>query len=71
MPSTRQGRVTLIIYLGLVFVGILTLQPEQKGVFLSLAGLLTLIFIVICWIKGEPPHWCWGDKNNAQRYQDK
>ena len=67
MPSTRQRWLTLIVYLGLVIVGAFTFLPEQKGVFLSLTGLLTLIFITICWVKGEPPRWRWGDDNNDQR----
>ncbi len=65
MPSTWQGWVTLIVYLGLVTAGAFTFLPEQMFVYLLMIALLTLIFIAICWVKGEPPRWRWGDDNNA------
>jgi len=33
---------------------------ERLTAFLVSVHTLTLLLIVICWIKGEPPRWRWG-----------
>ena len=66
LPSVWQGWVTLIIYIGLIAAGAFIFQPgEELDLYISLTVVLTLILLVICWIKGEPPRWRWGDDKNA------
>ena len=65
LPSTWQGWVTVIIYMGSVMVGAFIFAREQKFLFISLTAILSLIFIVVCWIKGEPPRWRWGKDKSA------
>jgi len=63
MPLVWQGWVTLILYLGLVALSFFIFPPHQNpGVFIIAAALLSVFFIVVCWVKGEPPKWRWGSR---------
>ena len=60
LPSVWQGWVTLIIYIGLIAAGAFIFPPgEELALYISLIVVLSLILIVVCWIKGEPPRWRW------------
>jgi phosphatidylserine synthase len=58
-PSCWQGWVVTSVYFVLLGVGILSFS-QNTVVFASFAAILTLLLLVICWIKGEPPRWRWG-----------
>jgi len=61
-PSSWQGWTTLILYLVLVVGGIPFVQvPDGSVVYLAFTLVLTVCLIAICWLKGEPPRWRWGD----------
>ncbi|WP_417071154.1 hypothetical protein [Niveibacterium terrae] len=63
LPVAWQGWLVLAIYAVLLAVGAAELLPERgPAVFLTYSGLVTLVLIAICWIKGEPPQWKWGDR---------
>ena len=62
LPATWQGWAVLVIFAGLLFVGFITV-PQQSvlgfvGYMIALGALLT----AVCWWKGEPPRWRWGDE---------
>lgn len=60
-PSTWQGRVVLVVYLGLAFAGIPFIHASLGGfVYFAYLSVLTVAFIAVCWRKGEPPRWRWG-----------
>ena len=62
LPLNWQGWVIFIAYVGLIVAGSYIYPPENNmAIFIFLAAIFTLILIVICWIKGEPPHWRWGN----------
>ena len=52
----------------IIFVGVVTytaiMYPPDKSPVVFLVNIVSsvLIFIAICWLKGEPPKWRWGDK---------
>ncbi|HJU23386.1 MAG TPA: hypothetical protein VJ891_12830 [Casimicrobiaceae bacterium] len=63
LPLTWQGWIVLGIYFALVVAGIVFMHPrETPGAFVAWMVVLTLVLIAICWTKGEPPRWRWGDK---------
>jgi hypothetical protein len=67
MPSTWQGWVTLTIYMILIAACAFLLPPAEKmALFWCLTGLFTLLLIVVCWVKGEPPRWRWGKDKNTK-----
>jgi len=39
-----------------------SLHPEQEPLrfFLGIT-IPTLVLVAVCWLKGEPPRWRWGD----------
>ena len=63
-PGTWQGLLVLVAYAALLAVGVRWLLPQhhQSG-FLLYAGALTVILVLVCWLKGEPPGWRWGQKD--------
>lgn len=64
LPVCWQGWVVLVVYIGLVLAVAANFPPHQQTAkFAILVALLTVAFIIICWIKGEPPGWRWGDKD--------
>ena len=64
LPITWQGWLVLMAYLLLIIIGILILinNPSEIGAFRIYVLLFTIVFIFICWKKGEKPAWRWGDK---------
>jgi hypothetical protein len=61
LPITWQGWVVLLAFAGLLVAGILILPPRQSPArFIAYAVVLTVLFVGVCWWKGEPPRWRWG-----------
>ena len=61
LPITWQGWLILAGFIVLVTLGTVILNPATHVLAFSIYVLiLTLLFVVICWIKGEPPSWRWG-----------
>jgi hypothetical protein len=61
-PIRWQGWATLIAYMLLLGVVAVVFQPARHlFTFLLLVTLLSLALVAICWLKGEPPRWRWGN----------
>jgi hypothetical protein len=61
LPLTWQGWAVLAGYLVLVLGGIPAINPALHLVgYLAYVGVLSAVFIMICWRTGEPPRWRWG-----------
>lgn len=61
-PCAWQGWAVLITHLVLVFGGIPFIQvPLGSLPYIGFVGVLTLVLIAICWLKGPPPRWRWGE----------
>lgn len=65
LPTAWQGWAVLLIYLGLTTLSVALMrsrmspfEPASLG-FLVLS--LTAAFVLICWWKGEPARWRWGN----------
>ena len=61
-PCTWQGWVVLVIFL-LLTIPCVVLVPRAwrpQGQ-IAAVTLLSLLLIMVCRIKGEPPRWRWGD----------
>lgn len=62
LPSTWQGWVVVSVFIGLFGAGFLIFPPStQLGSLLAYVALITALLIAICWLKGEPPRWRWGE----------
>ena len=62
LPIRWQGWVALAAFFILLFAGSLVFRPEQSPfAFAAYATILALALVGICFAKGEPPSWRWGD----------
>ena len=62
LPVKWQGWVTLLAYIGVLAAGVPRFPPRQSiAGFLTVVLLSTLGFVFVCWWKGEPPRWRWGE----------
>lgn len=63
LPSTWEGWMVLVLYAGAIG-GIVHFFPPRAAPTEFGLGVTatTLILVVICWLKGEPPRWRWGGR---------
>ncbi len=62
LPITWQGWLVLAAYVALIWAGAILFPPRQElAAFLLYMSVLLICFIGVCWAKGEPPRWRWGD----------
>jgi hypothetical protein len=62
IPSHWQGWAVLLGYFGLLGLAAWYARPARRPLtFILLVILLTLALTVVCWLKGEPPRWRWGE----------
>lgn len=66
-PARREGWITLLTYLVLVLSFIIYggAKAASTEVVITLVSIATIIFLVICWKKGESLKWQWG-KDKSQ-----
>jgi len=63
LPVTWQGWAVLVGFIVLLGVGPWIFPPKEdrSSFYLYVAGLIAVL-LVVCYAKGEPPKWRWGDK---------
>lgn len=66
IPCAWQGWVVLVAYLGSVAIGSFLLlgRPGLQSMVIASAS---LVFLGICWLRGEPPRWRWGRKGDGAK----
>lgn len=62
LPGRWQGWGCLLGYFAGLAAGFRWLLPAHEQLFLALALGLSLALVGICWWKGEPAGWRWGDR---------
>ena len=63
-PITWQGWVVVAAYVILMAAGASVISPSKApGLFVGYLLLLTGVLIAVCWAKGEPPRWRWGERD--------
>jgi hypothetical protein len=61
-PIAWQGWGILAAFVGLLAAGAFLFPPsEVLPIYLGYVALLSVALIVVCWLKGEPPRWRWGN----------
>ncbi len=66
LPYTWQGWLVLAAFLGLLVAGTVLLPPNRVlGSYLIYTVVLGALLIGVCWLKGEPPRWRWGNGGRA------
>jgi hypothetical protein len=63
LPVTWQGWLVFGVYAAGIVAGALYLADKfRPGEFIALVAALTAALVAICWWKGEPLRWRWGDE---------
>lgn len=61
-PVTWQGWAVLAAFVILIVVGAIVLPPHRATAkFVAYVVILSVALTGVCWWKGEPPRWRWGD----------
>ena len=64
LPMTWQGWAVMIAFIGLVIAGAFLFPPRKLlAPYLLYVAVLAIALIAICWLKGEPLRWRWGEDN--------
>jgi hypothetical protein len=62
LPGCWQGWLVFAAFVGLLVVGAFVFPPgTEPGLFLAYVFVLCALLVAVCWLKGEPPRWRWGD----------
>jgi hypothetical protein len=65
-PTAWQGWVVLIVFVGMIAAGgFLFLPNGNLSIYVAYVVVLTSALAGICWLKGEPPRWRWGDDERS------
>jgi hypothetical protein len=64
LPLTWQGWTVLAVWSAVVIVGFRYLLPPRVAPDLIFVLVMILLLLGICYLKGEPPRWRWGDQDN-------
>jgi hypothetical protein len=63
LPTAWQGWAVLAAFAVLLVIGAVVLLPSHRHrTFVVYSSLLSLLLVAVCWAKGEPPKWRWGEK---------
>jgi hypothetical protein len=63
IPRTWQGWLVLAVFFALLGAGFVRVSPAEHGVaYLVYTGVLVVLLMAVCYVKGEPPRWRWGKK---------
>jgi hypothetical protein len=62
-PTAWQGWAVLIAWLAALLLGIRELTPRRSVSHVAFVAAMVLLLTIICYWKGEPPRWRWGDSD--------
>jgi hypothetical protein len=66
LPRTWQGWLVLAAFLGLLVAGTIPFPPRGALVsYLIYVFVIGMLLFGMCWLKGEPPRWRWGNGESA------
>jgi hypothetical protein len=61
LPCSWQGWTTLIAWMIALSVGLRWLIPGARWHHMAFAGAMAILLVLICYWKGEPARWRWGE----------
>jgi hypothetical protein len=66
LPLTWQGWVVMVVWLAVLGGGLYLLAPRPVGLHVLFVAVMIAILTVVCYAKGEPPRWRWGDQDDGR-----
>jgi drug/metabolite transporter (DMT)-like permease len=68
LPMTWQGWLVLAAFMALAVAGTFLFWPRKAmAAYIMYLVVLSALLIGVCWLKGEPPRWRWGDDDGASQ----
>ncbi len=61
-PAVWQGWAVLAVWFAALSIAAFAYLPRRPVVFQLLVAVMVLALILVCYAKGEPPSWRWGDR---------
>lgn len=62
LPVAWQGWLVLAVFFVLLAAGAVLLLPSRGQLaFIAYVAVLCVLLVAVCWAKGEPPRWRWGE----------
>lgn len=62
-PATWEGWAVMAAFVVVLVIGGFIFPPATAMAdFIALVVILSVALAAVCWLKGEPPRWRWGDK---------
>jgi hypothetical protein len=62
LPASPAGWVFFLSWLVMLIAGLAWLRRFNGLLAALFLGLMTALLLVVCYMKGEPPAWRWGDR---------
>jgi len=63
LPLRSEGWFVLIAFVALVVLGAFVFPPRMAlASYLGYVAFLCVLLAGVCWVRGEPPRWRWGDR---------
>jgi hypothetical protein len=62
LPSSPAGWVFFLIWLGVLIGGLAWLRRINGLLPVLFLGFMTALLVIVCYAKGEPPAWRWGER---------
>ncbi len=63
LPLTWQGWVVFVGWFAVFIPATVHFIPGRPVAFMVFTLVMGLLLVAICYIKGEPPRWRWGDRS--------
>ncbi|MGH8822404.1 MAG: hypothetical protein ACREWJ_14105 [Rhodoferax sp.] len=62
LPTAWQGWAVILVYAAIVGLLIWRVPPRSHpSLFVGSVAIASLLLALVCWLKGEPPSWHWGE----------
>jgi hypothetical protein len=62
LPSSAAGWAFFVTWLATLGAGVIWLRRFQALAPVAFLAVMTLLLVLVCYAKGEPPSWRWGEK---------
>jgi drug/metabolite transporter (DMT)-like permease len=67
LPIVWQGWLVFAVFFAMVLAGVFLFPPRQMlAAYLFYIAVLSVALLGVCWFKGEPPRWRWGNGEGAE-----
>lgn len=67
IPVRWQGWATLAVFLAVVIGSGAQFMPGRPVAFLLTVTAASALLVIVCYLKGEPARWRWGDGDTSGR----